>query len=1683
MDIIEKIYDSNKTFAENENFKGVKKIVVDNYSDEAHFVYELLQNADDAQASEITFDLHNDRLIIRHNGRPFNEKDVEGICSISKGTKSDDYTKIGKFGIGFKSVFVYTESPQIYSGNYKFKIRDLVLPSRLDNDIERDKKETVFVLPFNVKKTNTIAYESISGKLESLHEEAILFLKNIKHINVVFGDRAQVIEKRTLSSEDFYQNSRFEHIKISKYDALDEDSEEDDEAEDNKDKSSYYYLFSRNNIKLEDLDDDGNIIEVSNQSVMVAYLEIDGRVCSIEDDYYHKHENNFFVFFPTRIRSNCEFFVHAPFITKSSRDTIAMNNVANNALMKNIGILIADSMLILAKKNQLSVNLLEEVFFQGNDYFGREIVFGDEEGLIYSNFKKEYEKLLRDRQPIVPCRHKKCRNVQGVLFTSENDKDCDLLLKLFDIQLLSHFFKTDDDPDICFVGVDSPYYYFICDKFECKKMNIISILHALDSDDYESQTSEWFKDFVGLIVTEDSYTGYCAKYVGLENFPLIRTKNQKHLTLAQADDIYLNNGTIDSEILDDPKVLFLYKDIFKLRDYSVELSDAKDALNQLVSSETIDFTTQAGLLRKILIAIENKKIVPDDYKDAEIFLITNQLTGASRRVTADEALIGQWQKTNDIIDLYILCSGVDIELLDKRYCDSFSLQELKKLGCNSDGLKFEDKGWTYQFFKLNNLGYNGSCHLRPLPGSGNKQFKPTGQLKHFDEILESSMTIEKSVMILRLAKEYDNQIKDWVQWSSRKDYGEGAAVQGSDEAYSLFGFFLISNEWLYDKDGNLFRPGDIKSDDLSLEYRKYMTADIADKLGIKSSSSSKLKSVNKKLESEGYYAIPIEQKEAFEEFLRLREAKNKELAAREKQKDSEKQNSEEQPSQTEHSEKQSFENSNQSQNDVVSQKASENADDNDIFDDDSSDIDKNISDQEKEKRKRTRDVVKDIVKRTRTVSKTKSKHKSAESDFDHHDDSASEFGHSSSYDSENNPVYDSELDIDSDELMPSSVDYQRKIDRAKEKSAAEIEKIANEEELQSKAMSMRRYSFGWFKTLLQMESLNSNENNSHNREVSISFAKVEREPGTKRTLMLKHPNRYIPQFMEDLADIPLMLYSGNQVKKVAIEVSSVKSYTLQVKMKNGADIDGIDLSTVTSVTIDVQSPSFLIDELLEQFKALGEEKGFDDSYDMQQNLPENIGFIFGPPGTGKTTSLAKEILIPLMKNPDCRVLVLTPTNKSADVLTKRVMEIATDNDYENWLVRFGTTDDEDIEDNNIFRDKTFDITSLRRSITITTIARFPYDFFMPPNRRLFLRDLNWDYIVFDEASMIPIANITYALYKKTPQKFIIAGDPFQIEPITSVDIWKDENIYTMVNLNSFADPHTVPYEYPVAPLTTQYRSVPDIGSIFSSFAYGGILQHDRSATSQRKLNLGKDLNIDTINIIKFPVSKYESIYRCKKLNHSSNYQIYSAIFTYEFVCYLSRKIAENNPGDLFKIGIIAPYRAQADIIEKLFTSENLPSEVDVQVGTIHGFQGDECDIIFAVFNPPPYISYSENMFLNKKNIINVSISRARDYLFIVMPDDDTENINNLRLVKRVEKLAEDTGACKEFLSPDLEKLMFGDSNYLENNAFSTSHQSVNVYGLPEKRYEIRTEDSAVDVQVHKNGDTIVDAQVENAEIS
>ena len=78
-----------------------------------------------------------------------------------------------------------------------------------------------------------------------------------------------------------------------------------------------------------------------------------------------------------------------------------------------------------------------------------------------------------------------------------------------------------------------------------------------------------------------------------------------------------------------------------------------------------------------------------------------------------------------------------------------------------------------------------------------------------------------------------------------------------------------------------------------------------------------------------------------------------------------------------------------------------------------------------------------------------------------------------------------------------------------------------------------------------------------------------------------------------------------------------------------------------------------------------------------------------------------------------------------------------------------------------------------------------------------------------------------------------------------------------------------------------------------------------------------------------------------------------------------------------------------------------------------------------------------------------------------MPDDKTENVNNLKLIKRVEELCKN-GEYTSIQTDEIEKIIWNNKTYIEDNSFSTSHQTVNVYGEPERRYEVRSEDEAVE---------------------
>ena len=1635
---------------------GIRKSVVEKYSDQAHFIYELLQNADDAHAVNARFVLEPARLIFAHDGarhfsvsNPANEDedskhgrlgDINSITSIANSTKTE--ASIGKFGVGFKAVFQYTQTPRIYDPEFRFEIDRFIVPNLLPNDApERRPEETLFEFPFNHPERDAgEAYGDISKKLKNL-VFPLLFLSHLENIEFTFGGKSGNYRK-TIEKTLTFGDTDAEKILLSRHDG-------------DKSFRSRLWLFSRT-------------YDGEHRYSVGYFLDDKGHLAPVKRPA--------FCFFTTKEATGLNFMIHAPFQLTDSREGIRAGVKHNERMIDLLAALSADALSYLKEIGiRESVRLIDDSIVKVIPVDPESFSDPDDKDRIsfmpfYTAIK---EKLEEDE--LLPAK--------GGYVSSEN-------AYWAQYPVFTELFSNEQLGDI--VGNSSAKWVFPSISRDKASTNrpLISYIDSLIKTNLTEEAIITGRSYNDIYVATFGQNrdlvpvkGITAEFIEkqpvtwLHQFYKWMSETSRRKEYSKSVPIFLDQDGDAAAAYDDNDELVLFlpvpgSDMSGYRVVNHKLLDNK---------ETKKFLVDLGVKQPSLRDQIYNTILPQYEKDGEID------TDAHFRLFFDYFLKCPNEEVDDFIE-----SIKDLEFLTYRTeeDDQTYRGAAESMYLADDDLRsyFETKADT-RFIEIDDyrkltgdrkeeqlLDFLRRLGVQQVPVFKEVQIDPwsrndlphphyTQYCKYSETIIDGCKEIigyithnsdkEKSVLLWDiLVKIIQTKIsnKSYTYWNPFESRLRGVCsyfyrtsnAEGFDSSDAIL---LKTAKWLVTKDGSFVSASEISLSDLPDEYDT-SSADalmLINFLGLKEEAEEP--EGDKSNEEEDDSNLTDRQREEIGLARQLKEAginsqeELQALLALKKEIDAVKAARdalEKQPAipQPDGPGDPRYDPDHDGEETTPGQSGQKGTEDRGNW------PKKHGTDrQDQETKKKIWD---EIARRSQEDARNKN----------------------------NGPEYVDGDDIDSDPLTPSPVDYGKRIDRAKEKSAAELNKIAHLEELQEKAVHAPKYSYGWFCALLEMESLsNSKDSSNGGREVSISFSLIEREPGTKRTLVLRHPNRYIPQFMEELADIPMILHMGDMTKTVPIEVASVRSYTLRVKVKNASSLSGIEFSSVNEVTISAQSPAFLLEELRKQFLSLGEKLHLEDDYDMQKNLCRNIEFIFGPPGTGKTTYLAKNVLRPLMTGSgQCRVLVLTPTNKAADVLVHRVMETSGGSrDYEKWLVRFGVTGDEEIERSPVFKEKSFNILSAEKSITVTTIARFPYDYFMSDGKFIYLNGVRWDYIVIDEASMIPLVNIVYPLYCKTPKKFIIAGDPFQIEPITSVSLWQDENIFTMVQLKSFTDPLTVPHSYVVKLLTTQYRSVPDIGSIFSRFAYGGILKHYRNAKRQKqlKLNLNGIADVRTLNILKFPVSKYESIYSAKRLCHSSSYQVYSALFTFEYICFLSKALAARNPGKLFKIGVVAPYRAQADIIDKLLASERLPKEVDVQAGTIHGFQGDECDIIFAVFNAPPSITGSSSMFLNKRNIINVAISRARDYLFIVMPDDNTENVGGLTLVKRVERLIKSTGSWHEELTPDLEKLMFGDSHYLENNSFSTSHQSVNVYGLPEKRYEVRAEDSAVDIQIHR----------------
>ena len=100
--------------------RGIKRLSLELYSKDTHFVLELIQNADDneyhphllsgrdarGEVPSLKFVINSGTIVVLNNEVGFSEKNIRAICDVGKSTKGAHRSGyIGQKGIGFKSVF------------------------------------------------------------------------------------------------------------------------------------------------------------------------------------------------------------------------------------------------------------------------------------------------------------------------------------------------------------------------------------------------------------------------------------------------------------------------------------------------------------------------------------------------------------------------------------------------------------------------------------------------------------------------------------------------------------------------------------------------------------------------------------------------------------------------------------------------------------------------------------------------------------------------------------------------------------------------------------------------------------------------------------------------------------------------------------------------------------------------------------------------------------------------------------------------------------------------------------------------------------------------------------------------------------------------------------------------------------------------------------------------------------------------------------------------------------------------------------------------------------------------------------------------------------------------------------------------------------------------------------------
>ena len=1525
---------------EKPSMRGIKNSVVEKYSDQAHFIYELLQNANDAKATKSSFELTNVGLYFKHNGTIFfsvsnpdtEDQDKENntlghinsITAIANSNKAD--SSIGKFGVGFKAVFQYTETPHVYDPNFQFKIERFIIPVKLKNDLkQRQKNETIFYFPFNKKEMSAKkAHSDILEKLKKLVYPT-LFLSNLKEVTWQ-AEKETGKYTKTSNTQEQADVITYEKVELFQQIGSNQNTEK-------------LYLFTHKTEK--------------NHNYSIGYfLDDEGKLTP-------KKQFSAFCFFPTKETTNLNFIIHAPFLLTDSRESIKRSENHNDEMVQLLADLAAHSFLILRDLRLINDDIIKIIPYrkpQNDDFFAP----------FYTAIKEKFE-----TEKLLPTLDNNIAS-QNAYWAQDNP-----VLNLFSDEQLAMLIY-DEDAKWVFrnlprnqTGKDDDLREYI-DRCTVRWYEMSDLLKHFESSFIENQSDEWLHSFYEYLSKNNSY------WSDVKTKPIFLDKERKAVP------------AFEKKGKDFHEILFLPSKNLK--------SSTKSILSEHLKNEkTKEFIENFGIKQPSLKDEIYNHVLPEYENDGEIntelhfklFFKYWKTEGRPEEfldLIRDKEFISFKTKEDEVTyrgranDIYYPTEDLQNYFDTKRDTKFVDLDDYAFIKDENDKLLLKDFLVKLGVFELPRIlineitDWNERKEIKTHLGDNLK----TGSAGHggqgtFDKIIDGCKEL-----ITNIDKDKSLQLWDIL---GRLEVSKLEGVNKYFFYAQYFQYFeptalklLKTSRWLLSVNDELVAPYEITIDELADTYET--NTDLDHLLGFKPSVFlSQAERIAHKFDNE-------EDAELAKILLEEHKAK---------------------------------------QNNKTPL---------------------GISDNNNES-----EVENDVTLKSARIDRTIRDLDALQNQF------AQKPEKTSNVKAEGESKPEIEINFDEDEEFAQGIEDLKK----------QLEIKKSRVDLTENIINSVKYSYDWFLAYLKLLTTYG-EKQDTTKQKSISFQEIKPYKSDNKYFLLCGASSYISPEIENADDFKVSLVFGNGKKEnITVEGVSKKGQDLLIYCREALTADTLSrLSNIFKVEINFTPVIDLLDRL---YKAFTNNNNIDSWEDITEAAP-SLNYIYGPPGTGKTTTLCNNINNILTTTPNAKFLVLTPTNKAADVVCKKLIDINSDI----YAIRLSKPTDPELEDQDIYRD-TIDCDDLHEiNVVASTIHRLPY-FDIHEVGLLF--QYGWDYVIFDESSMTGLHYITFAimaLFKTNPHtNFIIAGDPKQIPPVIEINDkeledfdFQDENIYKMMNLGSFnPDEQEIREIDSIENLKTQYRSVPQIGQLFSELSYSSLLEHDRSINRKETKQLPeefKKLISSNVTFVDIPLNPDNSIFKVNKLFYSS-YHIYCAILVTEIIKYFE---ATNKDG-IWTVGLIAPYKAQAVLLYKLITSYGISENIKVYSDTVHGFQGDECDIVFFICNPNNYFySDHEKALLSKEYIYNVAISRAKDYLIILHPYTAISNpfINKIALSNK-----NNLGNTKILKASDIEELLFNDKNYIENNSYVSGHDNVNVFGLSKMKYFIKANDTAIDIQL------------------